>query len=689
MRREAAVAEILQVTNASGGDFALIIQTILDNALRLCEAAFGFVTSYDAERFHQIAQRRVPDELVDYFKAGMDQPQRGDAHWRLLAGEELIQNLDQKDEDAYLAGNPLRRAIVELGGARSSLVVALRKDSVLLGALTIYRKEVRPFSDKQVALLQNFAAQAVIAIENARLLTEQREALEQQTATADILRVISQSPTDVNPVLGAVARAALKFCGARDAQVALRRGDKWFVAAHEGPIEAVPGMRPLTRQTGPGRAMVDAKVVHIADLQSAEALSNSECGHLAQGWASARRWWRPCFGMVSRSGPLHCADPEAWCKPPNQIELLKSFAAQAVIAIENVRLFTELTESLEQQTATADIKTQNSQSPTDVGPVLAAVAKAAMKFCGASDALVSLREGDEWLIAAHEGPIAAPTGERRMLTRHTAPGRAMTDGEVVQITDLQSVEADEFPEAREIGAREGFRSALAAPLLRDDVSIGAISLRRREAGQFEPRQIELLKTFAAQAVIAIENVRLFTELRESLEQQTASAEILRVISESPTEVKPVLRAVVKAAVRFCGADDASLVLREGDHVHFADHEGPLPSSMGERHPMTDRTRTVVRVIEGGDTVHIPDLQEADRQDFAQAMDLNERYGIRAMLGAPMLREGTGVGCLLLRRAAPGPFTPRQIELLETFAAQAVIAIENVRLFTELRDRQSA
>ena len=177
--QQAATGKILGVINSSPGDLAPVFITILDNALNLCEAAFGFVTTYDGERFERAAQRGVPDALAAYFSTGMDQPLPGDAHWRLLAGEELIHNLDQMDEEAYRQGNPLRRAIVDLGGARSALVVALRKDNVLLGALTVYRKEVRPYSEKQVAILQNFAAHAVIAIENARLLSELRNRTEE------------------------------------------------------------------------------------------------------------------------------------------------------------------------------------------------------------------------------------------------------------------------------------------------------------------------------------------------------------------------------------------------------------------------------------------------------------------------------------------------------------------------------
>ena len=213
LEQQTATAEVLQVINAKPGDLAPVFDAMLEKAMRLCEAAFGFLAIYDGEQFRPTALRGVPDALASYFATGMDQPRPGEAHWRLLAGEELVHNLDQMDEDAYRSGSPLRRAIVDLGGARSALVVALRKDGVLLGALTIYRREVRPFSDKQIALLQNFAAQAVIAIENTRLLTEQREALEQQTATAEVLQVINVSPGNLAPVFDTILEKATHLCG--------------------------------------------------------------------------------------------------------------------------------------------------------------------------------------------------------------------------------------------------------------------------------------------------------------------------------------------------------------------------------------------------------------------------------------------------------------------------------------------
>lgn len=232
MAQQAATGNILGVINASRGDLAPVFTTILDNALDLCEAAFGFVTTYDGDRFECVAQRGVPDSLAAYFSKGMDQPRPGDAHWRLIAGEELVHNRDQMDEEAYRQGNPLRRAIVDLGGARSALVVPLRKDDVLLGALTIYRKEVRLYSEKQVAILQNFAAHAVIAIENARLLSELRE------HTQEISRWNRELEARVAVQVAEIERIGKlrRFLAPQLAELIVARGDESILQSHRREI---------------------------------------------------------------------------------------------------------------------------------------------------------------------------------------------------------------------------------------------------------------------------------------------------------------------------------------------------------------------------------------------------------------------------------------------------------------------
>jgi signal transduction histidine kinase len=345
----------------------------------------------------------------------------------------------------------------------------------------------------------------------------------------------------------------------------------------------------------------------------------------------------------------------------------------------------ELRESLDQQTATSEILRVISESPTDVQPVLDAIVRAALRFSGAEDAVIVLRDGEETLVAAHAGTLSTPLGLRRKVGSSNITGRVVATGETLHIPDIDDVDRNEFAGSVALSQEHGWKAAFAVPMLREGVAVGTIMLRKTASGAFLPRHIEMAETFAAQAVIAIENVRLFTELRESLEQQTATAEILRVISSSPTDVQPVLDAVAKAAVRFCGADDAMVILREETDQLLATHEGSLPSLVGNRFPL-DRSSGTGRATIDGQTFHVPDVASLDPVEHALTIDLTRRTGVRSFLAAPMLREDHAIGCVLLRRPAPGAFTSRQIQLLEAFAAQAVIAIENVRLFTEIQEK---
>jgi signal transduction histidine kinase len=346
----------------------------------------------------------------------------------------------------------------------------------------------------------------------------------------------------------------------------------------------------------------------------------------------------------------------------------------------------ELTESLEQQTATAGILRVISQSPTDVEPVLQAVADAAAGLCRADEAAVFLfKDGAyRWAASAHIAStyVDVVKGETFTPGNDSLVGRTALQGTVVQIED-----APNDPEygRRDLAQLGGAHTLIGIPLQREGETIGVMVLTRRYVERFSDQHVEILKVFADQAVIAIQNVRLFTELRESLEQQTATAEVLRVISQSPTDVQPVLRAVVGAARRFCGADDAMIVLCDNDDQLMATHEGSMPALVGTRIPL-DRSSTTGRAALDRQTIHVPDVALLDPSEHARTIELAEKTKVRALLAAPMLREGGAIGCVLLRKPEAGAFTSRQIGLLETFAAQAVIAIENVRLFTEIQEK---
>jgi signal transduction histidine kinase/HAMP domain-containing protein len=345
----------------------------------------------------------------------------------------------------------------------------------------------------------------------------------------------------------------------------------------------------------------------------------------------------------------------------------------------------ELRDTLEQPTATAEILQVISQSPTDVKPVLKAVASAARRFCGADDATIILREGNELVMADHVGSLGQLLGERIPVDATSSSGRAVLERRTIHFPDIELLDPAEYGTAINMSRRTGVRAVLSAPMVRENEAIGTILLRKPVPGAFAPRQIELAETFAAQAVIAIQNVRLFTELSESLEQQTATADILRVISQSPNDVTPVLDSVAKAAVRFCGAEDVVITLRDGDLWLIAAHDGPMPASLGTRQTL-NRETSPGRAIIDAKTVHFPNIPALDPVEYASSHDFSSRQGFKAALAAPMLREGVAIGAIALRRAEPSVFTPRQIELLESFAAQAVIAIENVRLFTEIQEK---
>ena len=366
---------------------------------------------------------------------------------------------------------------------------------------------------------------------------------------------------------------------------------------------------------------------------------------------------------------------------PAQIKLLETFADQAVIAIENVRLFQELKESLEQQTATSEILGVIASSPTDLQPVLDVVAETAARLCDAIDSLILRVDGDSLRLEAQYGSVQA--FDFPPFSRGFPAGRAVLDCQTIHVHDLAAEIETEYPEAKDPQRRSGTRTVLVTPLLREGVAIGVIVIRRLEVRPFTEKQIALFKTFADQAVIAIENVRLFQELKESLEQQTATSEILGVIASSPTDIQPVLNTVAANAARLCEATDAQIRLVEGDQSRLVASFGNVPAP--ELRPTISGTVSG-RAIFNRQTIHVHDLQEATKSEFPESVGAS--FGVRTMLCTPMLRERTPIGVITVRRTEVRPFSDKQIKLLETFADQAVIAIENVRLFQELGERNA-
>ena len=710
LERQTATADVLRVISSSPGELEPIFQSMLGNAARLCEAKFGSLFLRTENGFCNVAIHGAVPAHTERWKREpvlvlSEHPSSPLA--RLAQSKEVIHITDVAAEPGYITGEPRMVAMVESAGARTILIVPMLKEDELIGAIGIFRQDVRSFTDKQIELVQNFAAQAVIAIENTRLLSELRqrtddlsEALERQNATGEILSSISGSMTDTGPVFEAIVRNLLRLFGTRFAVVTLLRDGMLELVG----IKGEPGFEKLAEHYPvplDDRTLAGKVIAATQAMQLVPVVGNPESPPATEQWAREFSYNAmisvPLIRQGTVIGAISTAHRDAVAFTDKQVDLVQNFAAQAVIAIENTRLLNELRQSLEQQTATANVLDVISRSAFDLKAVFETVAESSARLCGADRANIFRFDGKvlrvvtgynapqkliDWL---EQNPIQPG--------RHSVAARAALERRSVQVADVLA-DPEHTYAAKSV---DPFRTVLAVPILKGDDLLGVILVYHTVVRPFTDMQIALVETFADQAAIAIENVRLFEaeqqrshELTESLQQQTATSDVLKVISRSTFDLQTVLDTLAESAVRLCEADIASIHRQRGANYQAVSTFGAavgrvdtrelvlssIPFAAGQG-SILGRTVLERRPVQVADVLADPDYT---------LQDVQRKIGFRTILGVPLLREGNPIGVIILMRFAVRPFTEKQIELATTFADQAGIAIENVRLFEEIQDK---
>ncbi|MGE5128484.1 MAG: GAF domain-containing protein [Sphingomonadaceae bacterium] len=688
LERQTATAEILRVISGSPTSVQPVFDAIVQSGLRIFDGLSVAIVLADGQLIQMGASAGAMTK--EAARPQFPMPLNRDSASGLAILDRAVANIgDTEAPDAPPFARNNGRAL----GFRAIATAPMLREGGAIGAIVVTRAEPGVFDDKQIALLQTFADQAVIAIENVRLFNETKEALEQQTVTAEILGVMSSSPTETQPVFEAIANSGQRLFEGANVWVVLREGDRLFAKAisERDPLRVAKYRAsfptPITRDYLNALAFLNRDIIDIEDVEMLpRPLNPGTANFAATGYRAVT------IVPMMRGGDVIGTIGVARLNPgplsARHVTLLKTFADQAVIAIENVRLFNETREALEKQTATSDILKVISGSPTDTQPVFETIIRNAVKLGNADTGTFFRYENGQLEIGANFNFSAETETKFRAAFPHPATrgspyGRAVVDRAVVNVADYE--EADYSTASRERARAIGVRAVLAVPLLRGDQPLGALAMGRRQPGAFSEAYVSLLKTFADQAVIAIENVRLFNETKEALEQQKASAEVLEVIGGSVADTKPVFDKILESCARLFGGRYVGITLvGEDGMVHGGAYRGPSEKEFRNIFPVPlNNDSGTGRAILERRVLHYPDLHASGVP--AAVRRGSGPLGTKSMILAPMLWEGKGIGAIVVGREVAGAFTDKEIALLKTFADQAVIAIQNSRLFHEIEE----
>ena len=579
LEQQTATSEVLQVISSSPGELAPVFRKMLEEATRVCNAKFGSLLLQEGGVFRSVAQHNVPPAFAELRRRDPTIQRSPDSPVsRVERTKQVVHVADIREEPVYIRGGRSMVQLADVGGVRTLLLVPMLKEDVLIGVFNIYRQEVLPFSDKQIELVQNFARQAVIAIENTRLLNELRESLQQQTATSEVLQVISSSPGELEPVFETMLESAVRICGAKFGNLWLREGEVFRSEATAWHAARLCGIFAL-------RAGRFARC-HGWDLAKSSVLSNPSrspilprsgrmptrrakpsSSWLAPGLSSASR----CSRITSWLAPSASIARKCGLSPTSRSSWSRTSPKQAVIAIENARLLKELrqrtadlTESLEQQTATSEVLQVISNSPGELDPVFNTALTNATRICEAKFGMMFRFDGEAFHFATEVGtPREFAEFERQRGPFLSPPGSPLDHVmRTKQVYHSPDISAEGVPNAAiRLGAA---RSAVAVPLLKENALIGVIAIFRQEVRPFTGKQIELLQNFAEQAVIAIENARLLNELRERTDELARSVDELRALGDvsqavnSTLDLATVLSTIVSRAVQLSGTDAGTI-----------------------------------------------------------------------------------------------------------------------------------